>query len=75
MRIKLIQTREAMGFTQRQLSALVGTSRSHYSQIETGEKNPSLKLALNIKRALNYDGDDIFFDLKRPSKGHDRKKK
>lgn len=66
MRIKLIQMREAMGFTQSQFSALVGISRSHYSQIETGEKNPSLKLALNIKRALNYDGDDIFLVQKAP---------
>lgn len=66
MRLKLIRLRESMGFTQATFSAAIGTSRSHYSQIETGEKNPSLKLALAIKRALSYNDDDIFFDQKRP---------
>lgn len=38
----------------------MGTSRSHYAQIETGDKQPALRLALRIKRVLNYYGDDIF---------------
>lgn len=60
MRARLQRLREAQGFTQQTFSEAVGTSRSHYSQIETGEKQPSLKLALRIKRTLNYYGDDIF---------------
>lgn len=60
MRAKLQKLREANGYTQQVFSAVVGTSRSHYSQIETGDKQPSLRLALRIKRALNYNGDDIF---------------
>lgn len=60
MRAKLQQLREANGYTQQTFSNAVGTSRSHYSQIETGEKQPSLRLALRIKRVLNYYGDDIF---------------
>lgn len=60
MRAKLQQLREAYGFTQQTFSEAVGTSRSHYSQVESGEKQPSLRLALRIKRALNYSGDDIF---------------
>lgn len=60
MRTKLQQLREANGYTQQTFSNAVGISRSHYSQIETGEKQPSLRLALRIKRALNYYGDDIF---------------
>lgn len=60
MRAKLQQLREANGYTQQTFSNAVGTSRSHYSQIETGEKQPSLQLALRIKRVLNYYGDDIF---------------
>ncbi len=62
MRAKLQQIREAYGFTQKTFSDAVGISRSHYSQIETGEKNPSLKLAIRIKEALNHEGDDIFDD-------------
>ncbi len=60
MRVKLQQLREARGYTQQTFSAVVGISRSHYSQIETGEKQPSLLLALRIKRALDYYDDDIF---------------
>lgn len=60
MRAKLQQMREAQGFTQQTMSEAVGTSRSHYSQVETGEKQPSLRLALRIKRVLGYYGDDIF---------------
>ncbi len=60
MRVKLQQLREARGYTQQTFSAVVGMSRSHYSQIETGEKQPSLQLALRIKRALDYYDDDIF---------------
>ncbi len=60
MRVKLQQLRGARGYTQQRFGAVVGISRSHYSQIETGEKQPSLLLALRIKRALDYYDDDIF---------------
>ena len=60
MRIRLQKRRQAMGFTQATFSAVVGTSRNHYSQINTGDKNPSLALALRIKKALRYTNDDIF---------------
>ena len=64
MRTKLVKLRERHGYTQATFSTAVGTSRSHYSQIETGEKNPSLKLSLKIKRVLDYPYDDIFFNAK-----------
>lgn len=60
MRVKLKEMREAQGYTQRSFGEAVGVSRSHYSQVESGEKQPSLRLALRIKRALGYYGDDIF---------------
>lgn len=60
MRAKLQQLREAQGFTQHTFSEAVGISRSHYSQIETGEKQPSLKLAMRIKKTLGYYDDDVF---------------
>ncbi|MBQ8331088.1 MAG: helix-turn-helix transcriptional regulator [Clostridia bacterium] len=62
MRTKLVKLREGRGYSQETFSKAVGISRSHYSQIETGDKAPSLKLALAIKRVLDYSGDDIFFD-------------
>ena len=60
MRAKLQQLRKSNGYTQQTFSAAVGTSRSHYAQIETGDKQPALRLALRIKRVLTYYGDDIF---------------
>lgn len=63
MRAKLQAMRKAHGFTQQTFSEAIGSSRNHYSQIETGDKQPSLKLALRIKRALGYYGDDIFDNI------------
>lgn len=60
MRVKLQKLREGYGFTQQSFSEVLGISRSHYSQVESGEKAPSLRLALKIKKALNYQNDDIF---------------
>ncbi len=66
MRKKLQELRTACGYSQATFSKAIGISRSHYSQIETGEKDPSLKVSLRIKRTLNYHGDDIFFVEKCP---------
>ena len=60
MRVKLRKLREAQGYTQQKFSEELGISRTHYTQVETGAKQPSLKLALKIKRKLGYYGDDIF---------------
>lgn len=69
MRVKLVELRKARGYTQSGASAVLGISRSHYSQIETGEKSPSLKLAVKIKEVFGYKKDDIFFDAKSPVSG------
>lgn len=60
MRVKLRELRKANGYTQQAFSNAVGTSRTHYTQVELGDKQPSLKLAFRIKRVLGYYGDDIF---------------
>lgn len=62
MRVLLTKLRTAQGFTQQSFAEAIGISRNHYSQIETGDKNPSLSVALKIKDALGYKNDDIFFD-------------
>lgn len=66
MRKKLQELRIARGYTQVSFSKAVGISRSHYSQIETGEKTPSLDLSFKIKAKLSYHDDDIFFDDRCP---------
>ena len=69
MRTKLVKLREGRGYTQATFSKAVGISRSFYSQIETGDKEPSLKVSMKIKRVLDYQNDDIFFDRKCPELG------
>ncbi len=70
MRVKLKQMREAAGFSQMSFAKSVGISRSHYSQIETGEKEPSLRVSLRIKKSLSYQNDDLFFNKKCPVLRH-----
>lgn len=60
MRTKLAELRKSYGFSQYTFADAIGISRSHYSQIETGAKAPSLEVALRMKKALSYTDDDIF---------------
>ena len=62
MRIKLQNLRQSQGYTQTSFAEVIGISRNHYSQIESGDKSPSMKVALKIKQTLGYQGDDIFED-------------
>lgn len=59
-RTKLKRIREAYGYTQQSFADAVGISRSHYAQIETGDKLPSYPVAIRIKNMLHYQGDDLF---------------
>lgn len=69
MRNKLQNLRKAAGFTQQSFSEKIGISRSYYSMIELGEKNPSTRIFIKIKTALHYPYDDIFFTAKRSVSG------
>lgn len=60
MRSKLKEIRTLRGYTQQDIATSIGIDRSSYTNIELGVKNPSLQVALNIKKALSYDDDDIF---------------
>lgn len=60
MREKLKKIRKEQNLTQKSLSKSVNIHRTHYSMIENGRRNPSLKVAVSIKKALNYQYDDIF---------------
>ena len=62
MRTRLVTARKRAGYSQQTFSTALGISRTHYTQIETGAKNPSLAVAIKIKALLHYKGDDIFFD-------------
>ncbi len=75
MRTKLVSVRKKAGYTQAALADAVGISRNHYTQIETGDKNPSLPVAVKIKAKLCYKGDDIFLTQQAPKQDNPRDKR
>lgn len=52
--------RQLAGLTQEELAAKVGVRRETISRLEAGRYNPSLKLALDISRAVNAPIEEIF---------------
>lgn len=51
-REKLKKARKQKGLKQGQVSEEIGISRSFYSQIESGARNPRLEIALKISEYL-----------------------
>lgn len=49
------------GFSQQKLADLVGVSRNTISSIETGQFNPTAKLALVLCIALVKNFEDLFY--------------
>jgi len=57
----LRQVRNEKGLSQANLAELVGVSRNTISSIETGQYNPTAKLALILFIALEKTFEDLFF--------------
>lgn len=55
------QSRKDTGLSQAQLANMVGVSRNTISSIETGQFNPTAKLALVICIALDKKFEDLFY--------------
>ena len=53
--------RTQAGFSQQQLAEMVGVSRNTISSIETGQFNPTAKLALVLCIALDKKFEDLFY--------------
>ncbi len=53
--------RQAKQLSQAQLAELVGVSRNTISSIETGQFNPTAKLALVLCIALDVKFEDLFY--------------
>jgi putative transcriptional regulator len=61
---RLKELRNEAGLSQQQLADMIGVSRNTISSIETGQFNPTAKLALIICIALDKKFEEIFyFDL------------
>lgn len=57
----LKDARSERGLSQQQLAEMVGVSRNTISSIETGQFNPTAKLALVLCIALDKKFEDLFF--------------
>ena len=57
----LKESRTEAGLSQQQLADLVGVSRNTISSIETGQFNPTAKLALILCTALDKKFEELFF--------------
>lgn len=58
-RLKAVRTEK--GFSQQQLAEMVGVSRNTISSIETGQFNPTAKLALVLCIALDKRFEELFY--------------
>ena len=61
LRNHLKEVRSEQNLSQAQLAKLVGVSRNTISSIETGQFNPTAKLALIICIALDKKFEDLFY--------------
>ena len=58
---RLKVARAEKGLSQSQLAEMVGVSRNTISSIETGQFNPTAKLALIVCIALDKKFEDLFY--------------
>ena len=58
---KVKEARSGKGLSQQQLAEMVGVSRNTISSIETGQFNPTAKLALILCIALDQKFEDLFY--------------
>ena len=58
---RLKEVRTELKISQSQLASMVGVSRNTISSIETGQFNPTAKLALIICIALDKKFEDLFY--------------
>jgi molybdate-binding protein/DNA-binding XRE family transcriptional regulator len=60
MNSRLRLARQARGFSQQQLASMAGVSRQAVSAVESGQSDPSLRVALFLARALGMTVDELF---------------
>ena len=62
MNMKLKLARVEKNLTQQELADLVQVTRQTIGLIEKGDYNPTLKLCINIAKALNRTLDQLFWE-------------
>lgn len=60
LKTKMLELRKEKGLQQAELASLVGVRRETISNLERGEYNPSLKLAMDIAKVFDKTVEEIF---------------
>lgn len=60
--LKLKSARAAMDMSQQQLADTVGVSRQTINAIEKGDYNPTIRLCVDICRAVHRTLDELFWE-------------
>ena len=63
MREHLVEQRRKMHFTQRQAAHQLGISQQFYSAIETGRRNPHLKVMIKFESLYRIPMRILFIDI------------
>ncbi|MCM1438885.1 MAG: helix-turn-helix transcriptional regulator [Roseburia sp.] len=58
---RIKEERQKLGLSQGELAEIVGVSRNTVSSIETGQFNPTARLALVLCIALNKKFEELFY--------------
>ncbi|CAB1242381.1 SOS-response repressor and protease LexA [Clostridiaceae bacterium BL-3] len=61
MNSKLIEFRESLNMSQKDMASALGISSSFYIKIELGQRNPSFNFIKKMKEKFNINVDEIFF--------------
>lgn len=59
-RIQLINYRKQLHLTQKEVADYVGIHRSYYGLIESGDRNPNLKIAMKISKKMGCSLEKLF---------------
>ena len=61
--LRLKAARAAKDLSQQELADLVGVSRQTVNAIEKGDYNPSIRLCIDICKALDKTLDELFWEV------------
>jgi transcriptional regulator with XRE-family HTH domain len=65
----LRQVRNAKGLSQEDLALRLNIARSHIGRLETGEKNPGLKMLFRLADALEIPASAIISEMEKDRQG------
>lgn len=54
-RLDLLKFRKVQGLTQKEMAEKLNLTQTHYSRIETGDSNPSIKVMERLKEVFNVE--------------------